>query len=256
MKRKFSYLSFHAVLILLFLYVPLFLLIIYSFNASRLVTVWTGFSLDWYRQLWQDEQLMSAAVRSLQIAFTTALGSMILGTAAAFALARVRLARGKHLFSILLNTPLVLPDVILGFSLLLLFVTAQQEIDIPSQRGMLTIIIAHITLTTAYVATIVSTQLRQLDETIHLAAVDLGAKPWTVFWRITFPQIFPAVMSGGLLAFTLSFDDLVIASFVSGPDSTTLPMMIYSSLRLGVSPKINAVAKILEGRMWRDRLNT
>lgn len=229
----------------LFLYAPIILLVIYSFNESRLVTVWSGFSTQWYGELFNDPQLLKAAWVSLRIAVATAIGSTVLGTLSAYALTSYRVNVGGGFFNIMIRAPLVIPEVILGFSLLLLFVAMQDWIGFPNGRGMLTIWIAHMTVAVAYVTVVIAVRLQELDKSLILAATDLGAKPWVTFLRITLPLISPALISGGLLAFTLSFDDLVIASFVSGPQSTTLPMVIYSSVRLGVSPKINALATLI-----------
>jgi len=228
-----------------FLYAPIIILIVYSFNESRLVTVWGGWSTKWYLELVQDQQMMDAAWRSLQIAFFTAWAAVLLGTMAAIVLVRFRRFRGRTLFSGMITAPLVMPDVIIGLSLLLLFVSMSKWIGWPEARGMLTIWIAHVTFCTAYVAVVVSSRLREFDMSLEEAAMDLGADRLKTFMVITLPIISPALIAGWLLSFTLSLDDLVIASFVSGPASTTLPMQVFSSVRLGVSPKINALATIL-----------
>jgi len=230
-----------------FLYIPIVILVIYSFNESKLVTVWSQFSTIWYQELFKDEQLLTAAWVSLRIAFFTATAAVGLGTIAGLILARFGQFRGKTFFSALMTAPLVMPEVITGLSLLLLFVAMQDLLGFPHGRGMFTIWVAHVTFTTAYVTVIITSRLRELDNTIEDAALDLGATPAKVFFVITLPIIAPALISGWLLAFTLSIDDLVIASFVAGPGSTTLPMVIYSSVRLGVSPKINALATIIIG---------
>ncbi len=228
-----------------FLYVPVLLLIVYSFNESRLVTVWTGFSTKWYGELLRNQQLLDAAWLSIRIAATNATFAVVLGTLAANALVRHGRFRGRGGFELLLTAPLVMPDVIIGLSLLLLFVAMQQAIGWPDGRGFTTITIAHLTFSMAYVAVVVRARLAQMDRSLEEAAMDLGARPLTVYLRITLPLIAPALLSGWLLAFTLSLDDLVIASFVSGPGSTTLPMVIYSSVRMGVSPQINALATLI-----------
>lgn len=230
---------------LFFLYAPIVLLIVYSFNESRLVTVWSGFSFKWYGELFKDKQLLQAAWTSLRIALGTAFGATLLGTLAAYALTRYRKNKAGALFNIMIRTPLVMPEVIMGFALLLLFVAMQNFIGFPPGRGMFTIWVAHMTLSVAYVTIVITVRLQDMDRSLLLAATDLGAKPFTAFTKITLPLITPALISGWLLAFTLSFDDLVIASFVSGPQSTTLPMMIYSSVRMGVNPKINALATLM-----------
>ncbi|KEI69363.1 spermidine/putrescine ABC transporter permease [Endozoicomonas elysicola] len=230
---------------LIFLYLPMFILVLYSFNASRLVTVWAGFSTKWYVELFRDEQLMGAVWTSLRIAFYSASMAVILGTVSAFALDRFGKFRGRMAFNSMLTAPLVMPDVITGLSLLLLFVTMADLIGWPMERGMLTIWIAHVTFSTAYVAVVVGARLREVDRSIEEAAMDLGATPLRTFFLITIPTIAPSLAAGWLLAFTLSLDDLVIASFVSGPGSTTLPMVVFSSVRLGISPKINAMATLI-----------
>ncbi|AFL75050.1 ABC transporter permease subunit [Thiocystis violascens] len=228
-----------------FLYVPILLLILYSFNESRLVTVWSGFSFKWYGELLHNRQLLDAAWLSVRIAAVNATVAMILGTLAANALTRHGRFRGRTGFELLLTAPLVMPDVIIGLSLLLLFVAMQQTIGWPDGRGFTTIAIAHITFSMAYVTVVVRSRLARMDASLEEAAMDLGARPLTVYLRITLPLIAPALLSGWLLAFTLSLDDLVIASFVSGPGSTTLPMVVYSSVRMGVSPQINALATLI-----------
>lgn len=228
-----------------FLYIPILSLIVYSFNRSRLVTVWAGFSTEWYARLFQNEQILQAAWLSLRIAAINATGAVILGTLAGLALTRFGRFRGRTLLSGMATAPLVMPEVITGLSLLLLFVAMEQAFGWPQGRGMTTITIAHMTLTLCYVTVIVQSRLSSLDESLEEAAMDLGARPAKVFFVITLPIIAPALVSGWLLAFTLSLDDLVIASFVSGPGSSTLPMVIFSKVRLGVSPEINALATIL-----------
>ena len=228
-----------------FLYVPIISLVVYSFNESRLVTVWGGFSTKWYGALIRNQQILDAAWLSLQVAAVSATIAVALGTLAGMVLARFGPFRGRTLLSGMTTAPLVMPEVITGLSLLLLFVTMEQLIGWPAGRGMTTIIIAHITLTMAYVTVIVQSRLSQMDDSLEEAAQDLGARPAKVFFLVTLPIIFPALMSGWLLAFTLSLDDLVITSFVAGPGSSTLPMVVFSKVRLGVSPDINALASIL-----------
>jgi putrescine transport system permease protein len=228
-----------------FLYLPIFILMFYSFNESRLVTVWSGFSTKWYFELFKDEQMMRAVWMSLKIAFLSASAAVILGTMASVIMVRFSSFRGKTLFTGMITAPLVMPEVITGLSLLLLFVTLAQVIGWPEGRGMMTIWIAHTTFCMAYVAVVVSSRLREMDRSLEEAAMDLGAGRLKVFTSITLPIVAPALFSGWLLAFTLSLDDLVIASFVSGPGSTTLPMVVFSSVRMGVSPKINALATLL-----------
>jgi putrescine transport system permease protein len=228
-----------------FLYIPIASLVVYSFNASRLVTVWGGFSTKWYGELIRNQQILDAAWLSLKVAAITATVAVALGTLAGLVLARFGPFRGRTLFSGMTTAPLVMPEVITGLSLLLLFVTMEQLIGWPAGRGMTTIVIAHITFTMAFVTVIVQSRLSQMDDSLEEAALDLGAKPAKVFFLVTLPIIFPALLSGWLLAFTLSLDDLVIASFVAGPGSSTLPMVVFSKVRLGVSPDINALATVL-----------
>ena len=228
-----------------FLYIPMLILVIYSFNASRLVTVWAGFSTKWYVELFQDQQLLDAAWMSLKIAFLTACMSLVMGMLASLALVRLGRFHGKMSFAGMITAPLVMPEVITGLSLLLLFVAMEKSFGWPGGRGMLTIWIAHVTFSTAFVTVILSSRLKEIDRSLEEAGMDLGASPLKVFFVITIPIITPALLAAWLLAFTLSLDDLVIASFVSGPGSTTLPMKVFSSVRLGISPKINALASII-----------
>ena len=230
---------------LLFLYTPIVVLVFYSFNASRLVTVWAGFSTQWYAQLFADSQLIGAVATSFEVAIWSASGALVLGTLAAWALDRFGRFRGRTLFVGMMAIPLVMPDVIVGLSLLLLYVAAADLLGLSQQRGMFTIWIAHVTLCTAYVAVVLSARLRKVDRSLEEAAMDLGASPLKTFFVITVPMMASALASAWLLSFTLSFDDLVLASFVSGPGATTLPMVVFSSARLGVSPKINALATLL-----------
>ncbi|WP_219598032.1 ABC transporter permease subunit [Aeromonas salmonicida] len=230
---------------LLFIYLPMVIMVIYSFNSSKLVTVWGGWSLKWYFGLLDNKQLIGSVLRSLEIALYTAVAAVALGTVAAFVLTRIPHFRGRTLFGGMVTAPLVMPEVITGLSLLLLFVAMAQLVGWPAERGMLTIWIAHTTFCTAYVAIVVSARLRELDLSIEEAAMDLGAKPWKVFFLITIPMIAPSLAAGGMMSFALSLDDLVLASFVSGPGATTLPMEVFSAVRLGVKPEINAVASLI-----------
>ncbi len=224
-----------------FLYGPILILMIYSFNESRLVTVWSGFSFKWYRELWANQGLMDAARISFIVAVAASTLAAVLGTLAGTALARIPQFLGRTLFSGMVLAPLVMPDVITGLSLLLSFIAISVD------RGVGTIIVAHATFSMCYVAVVVQARLAGFDSALEEAAMDLGARPGTVFFRITLPLIAPAIVAGWLLSFTLSLDDLVIASFLAGPGSTTLPMKIFSSVRLGVTPEINAVSTILIG---------
>ncbi len=243
--KRFSFSNFMLWAGLAFIYLPMLIMVIYSFNASKLVTVWGGWSLKWYAGLLDNNQLMGSVLRSLEIACYTAIAAVALGTVAAFVLTRVTRFKGRTLFGGLVTAPLVMPEVITGLSLLLLFVAMAQLIGWPAERGVLTIWIAHTTFCSAYVAVVVSARLRELDLSIEEAAMDLGAKPWKVFFLITIPMIAPSLAAGGMMSFALSLDDLVLASFVSGPGSTTLPMEVFSAVRLGVKPEINAVASLI-----------
>jgi len=228
-----------------FLYIPILTLIIFSFNDSRQVTVWQGFSTKWYVSLLRDEALLKSAWVSLQVATFAATFAVILGTFSAVALVRLGRFKGRRFFGILTTAPLVMPEVITGLALLLLFVGFEQTIGWPKGRGILTITTAHVTLCMAYVTILVRGRLSDMDRSLEEAALDLGARPSKVFFTITLPLIFPALLSGWLLAFALSLDDLVIAIFVAGPGSSTLPMVIFSSIRFGISPQINALATII-----------
>lgn len=243
--KRFSFSRIMLLAGLLFIYVPMLVLVLYSFNASRLVTVWGGWSTRWYAGLLDNKQLMTAVLRSLEIASYTAIAATALGTLAALVLTRIKHFRGRTLFGGMVTAPLVMPEVITGLSLLLLFVAMAQLIGWPLERGVVTIWIAHTTFSTAYVAVIVSSRLRELDRSMEEAAMDLGARPWKVFFLITVPMIVPSLAAGFMMAFALSLDDLVLASFVSGPGSTTLPMEIFSAVRLGVKPEINAIASLI-----------
>ncbi len=229
----------------LFLYIPIVSLVIFSFNSSKLVTVWGGWSTKWYGELLNDPQILGAAWISLKIGVVSATLATVLGTIAAMVLTRFGRVRGRGLLTGMVTAPLVMPEVITGLSLLLLFVAMEAMFGWPAGRGMLTIIIAHTTFCMAYVAVVVQSRLTDMDDSIEEAASDLGAKPVRVFFDITLPMIAPALISGWLLAFTLSLDDLVIASFVSGPGASTLPMVIFSKVRLGVTPEINALATLI-----------
>ena len=230
---------------LTFIYLPMLILVIYSFNASRLVTVWGGWSTKWYAGLLDNKQLMNAVLRSLEIASYTAIAATALGTLAALVLTRIGQFKGRTLFGGMVTAPLVMPEVITGLSLLLLFVAMAQLIGWPLERGVVTIWIAHTTFCTAYVSVVVSARLKEIDRSMEEAAMDLGAKPWKVFFLITLPMIAPSLAAGAMMSFALSLDDLVLASFVSGPGSTTLPMEIFSAVRMGVKPEINAIASLI-----------
>lgn len=228
-----------------FLFGPIALMVVLSFNDSRLVTAWTGFSLRWYAALWQNEALVGAALLSLRIAAVSATGAVVIGTLAGFALSRFGRFGGRTLFAGMVAAPLVMPEVITGLSLLLLFVAMADTVGWPGARGVTTVTIAHITFGAAYVAVVVQSRLAGFDRSLEEAALDLGARPWKVFAVITLPLIAPALVSGWLLAFTLSMDDLVIASFTSGPGATTLPMHVFSAVRLGLTPELYALATVI-----------
>ena len=236
------------VLGLVFLYVPIVSMMVFSFNNSRLVTVWDAVhspTLKWYHALLHNEQILGAAFLSIRIALISASAAVVLGTLAGMALARFGPFRGRLLLAGMTTAPIVMPEVITGLSLLLLFVAMGQLIGWPRGAGAITITLAHITFCMAYVTVVVQSRLTGFDESLEEAAMDLGARPLTVFGRITLPLILPAIASGWLLAFTLSWDDLVITQFVAGPGSSTLPMVIFSKVRFGVTPDINALATIL-----------
>ena len=236
------------VLGLVFLYVPILSMMVFSFNNSRLVTVWDAPhspTLKWYKSLISNEQILGAAFLSIRIALISATAAVVLGTLAGMALARFGPFRGRMLLAGMTTAPIVMPEVITGLSLLLLFVAMEQLIGWPHGAGAVTITLAHITFCMAYVTVVVQSRLTGFDESLEEAAMDLGARPLAVFGRITLPLILPAIASGWLLAFTLSWDDLVITQFVAGPGSSTLPMVIFSKVRFGVTPDINALATIM-----------
>jgi putrescine transport system permease protein len=228
----------------LFLYVPIVSLVVYSFNESQLVTVWTQFSTRWYAALLQDDELIAAAWLSLRVALLTAFASVVVGTWAGFVLARMGRFRGFTLYTGMINAPLVIPEVIQGISLLLLFVEMGQWLGWPAGRGILTIWIGHVMLCMSYVAIIVQSRVRDLHPSLEEAALDLGATPLRVFFSVTLPLISQALVAGWLLSFTLSIDDLVLSAFLSGPGSTTLPLVVFSRVRLGLNPEMNALATL------------
>ena len=230
-----------------FLYIPLVSLVIYSFNKSRLATLWGGFSTEWYFKLFENTQIIDAASLSLRIAAVSATFATILGTMAGFALARFTRFPGRTMFSGLVSAPLVMPEVITGLSLLFLFIMMEQAIGWPRGRGATTVALAHITFSMSYVAVIVRSRLSSMDRSVEEAAMDLGSKPMRVLFDITLPIISPAMISGWLLAFTLSLDDVVITAFTTGPGANTLPLVVWSKVKLGVTPDINALATIIIG---------
>lgn len=236
---------------LVFLYLPLAVLVIYSFNSSRLVTIWGGLSTQWYSKLLHNEQILDAVWLSIRIALCSAAAAVILGTLAGYALARIKRFRGSTLFTGMVSAPMVMPDIITGLSMLLLIIQVQMFLQnsgldvLYFERGFFTIWLGHTTLCMAYVTVIIRSRLTELDQSLEEAAKDLGARPLKVFFLITLPSIAPAIASGFLLSITLSLDDLVIASFLSGPGSSTLPMIIFSKIKLGLDPQMNVLATII-----------
>ena len=228
-----------------FFYIPIFSMIFFSFNKSRLATVWGGFSTEWYWKLFANKQVINAAILSLEIALVSATIATILGTMAGIALARFKRFRGRTLFSGFVTAPLIMPEVITGISMLMLFILMGQYVGWPGKRGFTTVTIAHITFSLTFVTTIVQSRLSSMDISIEEAAMDLGSKPWQVLKDVTLPIIAPAITSGWLLAFTISLDDVVITNFTTGPGATTLPILIWSKVKLGVTPDINALASLV-----------
>ncbi|WP_298825009.1 ABC transporter permease [uncultured Piscinibacter sp.] len=228
----------------LFLYLPIVALVVYSFNDSPIPNLWAGFTLKWYAALPGDREMIAGLWLSLKIAFFTACGSVILGTLAAFALVKYRRFTGRTMFSGMVNAPLVMPEVIIGLSLLLMLVSVQRMLGFP-ERGMLTIWFGHLLLGMAYATVVVQARLQDLNPQLEEAAMDLGARPWQVFTLVTLPMIAQSLMSAWLLTFTLSLDDVVLSAFLSGPGATTMPLVIFSRARLGLNPSVNAVATII-----------
>ncbi len=228
----------------LFLYLPIGALVLYSFNDSPLPNVWRGFTLEWYRRLASDGEMLGGFWLSLKIAFYTACGSVVLGTLSAFALVKYRRFTGRTLFSGMVNAPLVMPEVIIGLSLLLMLVSIQRALGFP-ERGMLTIWIGHLLLGMAYATVVIQARLNDMNPQLEEAALDLGARPWQVFTLVTLPLITPSLLSAWLLTFTLSLDDVVLSAFLSGPGSTTMPLVIFSRAKLGLNPSVNAVASLI-----------
>lgn len=227
-----------------FLYLPIVSLVVYSFNDSPVPNVWRGFTLKWYEALLRDSEMLTGLWLSLKIAFLTACGSVVLGTLTAFTLVKYTRFRGRTLFSGMASAPLVMPEVVLGLSLLLMLVSVQRALGFP-ERGMMTIWIGHLLLGMAYAAVVVQSRLQDLNPQLEEAAMDLGAKPGQVFWLVTLPMISQALVSAWLLTFTISLDDVVIAAFLSGPGSTTMPLVIFSRARLGLNPTVNAMATVI-----------
>ncbi len=228
----------------LFLYLPIVALVVYSFNDSPLPNVWRGFTLKWYRALAVDDEILGGLWLSLRIAFFTACGSVVLGTLTAFVLVKYRRFPGRTLFAGMAGAPLVMPEVVIGLSLLLMLVSVQNAIGVP-ERGMTTIWLGHLLLGLAYAAVVVQARLQELNPQLEEAAMDLGARPQQVFWLVTLPMIAPSLAAAWLLTFTLSLDDVVVSAFLSGPGSTTLPLVIFSRARLGLNPSVNAVATLI-----------
>ena len=227
-----------------FLYLPIVALVLYSFNDSPVPNVWRGFTLKWYAALASDREIQSGLWLSLKIAFFTACGSVVLGTMAAFALVRYKRFTGRTLFSGMVNAPLVMPEVVVGLSLLLMLVSVQRAIGFP-ERGLMTIWLGHLLLGMAYAAVVIQSRLQDLNPQLEEAAMDLGARPHQVFWLVTLPMIAQSLVSAWLLTFTISLDDVVISAFLSGPGSTTMPLVIFSRARLGLNPSVNAVATLI-----------
>lgn len=245
MKRRHGFLVSMLAFGFAFFYIPILSMIVYSFNESRLASVWGGFSTKWYVSLFSNKQVIDALILSLQIALVSATIATILGTMAGIALARFPRFRGRLVFSGLVTAPLIMPEVITGISSLMFFILLAQWIGWPGQRGFTTVTLAHITFSMVFVTTIVQARMLQSDRAIEEAAMDLGSRPWEVLRDVTIPVISPAILSGWLLAFTISLDDVVITSFTTGPGSTTLPLLIWSKVKLGVTPDINALATLM-----------
>ena len=245
MKRRPTFLISVMIFGFAFFYIPILSMIVYSFNASRLATVWGGFSTKWYVALFTNDKVIDALILSLKIALVSATIATILGTMSGIVLARYTKFRGRTLFSGLVTAPLIMPEVITGISLLIFFILLGDWIGWPASRGFTTITLAHITFSAVFVTTIVHARMLQADRAIEEAAMDLGSRPWQVMFDITLPVISPAILSGWLLAFTISLDDVVIPAFTTGPGSTTLPLLIWSKVKLGVTPDINALATLM-----------
>ncbi|MEY3960853.1 MAG: hypothetical protein RIR14_1507 [Pseudomonadota bacterium] len=245
MKRRPTFLITMLAFGFAFFYIPILSMIVYSFNASRLATVWGGFSTKWYVALFSNDKVIEALILSLKIAFVSATIATLLGTMSGIVLARYTKFRGRTLFSGLVTAPLIMPEVITGISLLIFFILLGNWIGWPASRGFTTITLAHITFSAVFVTTIVHARMLQADRAIEEAAMDLGSRPWQVMFDITLPVISPAIVSGWLLAFTISLDDVVITAFTTGPGSTTLPLLIWSKVKLGVTPDINALATLM-----------
>jgi putrescine transport system permease protein len=245
MTTKLSPHKIFTIAVLIFYYIPICILVVYSFNSSKYINVWSGVSLKWYRSILEDEALLDAALMSLKIAGASATLSTIMGTLIAFVFVKIQKLRFKTLLVALLSIPFVIPEVIIGASMLLLFVTSRKVIGWPDGGNMATVMLAHMIMGISYVSITVQSRLANVDQSIEEAAMDLGASPLRVFFFITLPIISKSLLVGWLLAFVLSFDDVVISSFTSGPESTTLPMLIYSRMKIGITPQVNALATIM-----------
>jgi len=245
MNSRFSFAKIFMIVVMVFIYTPIVILMVYSFNGARYVNVWGGFSTKWYATILEDQSLINAAITSLNIATSSATLATILGTMAGLSLYRFKNFPGRTLFTGMLSVPFIIPEVITGFSLLLIFVVIEQMLGWPKERGSITVIMAHTTVGISYVAVTVLARLSSFDKSLEEAAMNLGARPLKIFFVITLPIIAKSLVAGWLLAFTLSLDDVVIASFTSGAGTTTLPMLIYSRVKFGISPQINALASIM-----------
>ncbi|ASG67586.1 putrescine ABC transporter permease PotI [Francisella halioticida] len=243
--KKFTFSNIMLILGLIFLYIPLVILVIFSFSNSQIINLWGGFTFNWYHEVIHDEDIINATFTSLKIAIITSIVSTLLGTIVAYAMTRFRFFRSRTFLYGLVATPLVLPDIILGVALLLMFSTLQHLIDWPHGRGTTTVVIAHVTMCTAYVTIVMQSRIASVDISLEEAALDLGAGPIKTFFAITIPQLIPALITSILLTFTLSIDDLVVTEFVAGSNNPTLPMYIYSTVKNGPTPEINALATIM-----------
>ncbi|API86517.1 ABC transporter permease [Francisella uliginis] len=243
--KKFTFSNIMLIVGLIFLYIPLVILIIFSFSNSQIINLWGGFTFNWYHEVIHDEDIINATFTSLKIAIITSIVSTLLGTIVAYAMTRFRFFRSRTFLYGLVATPLVLPDIILGVALLLMFSTLQHLIGWPHERGTMTVVIAHVTMCTAYVTIVMQSRIASVDISLEEAALDLGAGPIKTFFSITLPQLLPALITSMLLTFTLSIDDLVVTEFVAGSDNPTLPMYIYSTVKNGPTPEINALATIM-----------
>lgn len=242
---RFNFTSIISIFGFAFLYIPIIILIVFSFNSSNLITVWKDFSFTWYEKLWQDKEIIAAFFTSFKIASLAATGAVIIGTLAGVALQRISNFKARSIFSIILPIPLVVPEVVIGFAISLVFLTFNKMIGFPAKFGLETVVLAHMVIGVTYVALMTQAKLAELDPAYEEAALDLGASPIKVFFLITMPLIAPALVSGWLLCFTISLDDLIIASFTAGSGVVTLPMLIYSRIRFGISPVINALATVI-----------